>query len=167
MITVHFTIVNYDYCTFYTCNVVTENLFFTSECNMTTKGIFPGLKYRHLGKSGFKVSNLILGEKCKAFVFLISNNNIQFLSVFHYFCSFETNVVFLVFNVTFGRTFLPPKHANRTFYLGGLFFIPNFFCFISGGGSYFITLLTPSQPHVKLLQFIIYISKRIFSKEIQ
>jgi hypothetical protein len=34
----------------------------SSECNMATKGIFPGLKYRHLGKSGFKVSNLILGE---------------------------------------------------------------------------------------------------------
>lgn len=34
----------------------------SSECNMGTKGIFPGLKYRHLGKSGFKVSNLILGS---------------------------------------------------------------------------------------------------------
>ena len=35
----------------------------SSECNMgTNKGIFPGLKYRHLGKSGFKVSNLILGK---------------------------------------------------------------------------------------------------------
>ena len=36
----------------------------SSECNMgtATKGIFPGLKYRHIGKSGFKVSNLILGK---------------------------------------------------------------------------------------------------------
>jgi len=34
----------------------------SSECNMGTKGTFPGLKYRHLGKSGCKVSNLILGE---------------------------------------------------------------------------------------------------------
>ncbi len=47
----------------------------SSECNMlgtTTKGIFPGLKYRHLGKSGFKVSNLILGRYFNYLLGLVS-----------------------------------------------------------------------------------------------
>ncbi len=70
------------------------------------------------------------------------------MSVFHYFCSFETNVVFLVFNVTFGRTFLPPKHVNRTFYLGGLFFFTIFFVLSQEGVLFhnsFDPLLTSCQ----------------------
>lgn len=35
----------------------------SSECNMATaKGIFPGLKYRNIGKTGLKISNISLGS---------------------------------------------------------------------------------------------------------
>jgi len=36
------------------------------DCNMLGKGVIPGLRYRHLGKSGLKVSNIGLGS-LKAF----------------------------------------------------------------------------------------------------
>jgi len=36
------------------------------DCNMLGKGVLPGLRYRHLGKSGLKVSNIGLGS-LKAF----------------------------------------------------------------------------------------------------
>ena len=48
----------------------------SSECNImnvagagasSVKTTFPGLKYRHIGKTGFKVSNLALG-KCKSYI---------------------------------------------------------------------------------------------------